>query len=212
MFETTASGVVKSITASKPARTGEVSAAALRFSSSPTTRTLWPRSRATSATRLPVLPRPNTRNSIVLPRRRFHGLYVPNRLGGGHIEDLRIGIAEELGVQRPDRLIRIILFDHETHVDFRGALRNHAHVYVPDGLKNPRCDPILAADVLTHHADQRLAPLVLPIRQLAEIGGNLGQLFIRIDGQRNRNLGGRNHVHRALVLVENVENRLQIAM
>ena len=64
MFSTAASGAVKSMTTSTPARSGAVSAEASWFSLMSRARTPWPRSRATSATSEPVFPLPSTRISI----------------------------------------------------------------------------------------------------------------------------------------------------
>ena len=61
MLATTASGVVKSMTASKSLRKAGVRAEALGFSREARTRTVWLRSAATSATSLPVLPAPRMR-------------------------------------------------------------------------------------------------------------------------------------------------------
>ena len=45
-----------------------------------------------------------------------------------HVEDRRVGVLEERCVQQADGLIGVVFFNHEAHVDFAGALRNHADV------------------------------------------------------------------------------------
>src|SRR6185369_8204528 len=59
MLPTTAFGVVKSMTASTPARLSLVSAAPFLLEAEGTRSTLWPRSLAISATSDPVFPLPN---------------------------------------------------------------------------------------------------------------------------------------------------------
>src|SRR5580658_3857673 len=58
MWASTACGAVKSMTTSCVARRAAVRAAAFRLSAAHRTETPWPRERAASATREPVLPRP----------------------------------------------------------------------------------------------------------------------------------------------------------
>ena len=86
-------------------------------------------------------------------------------------------------MQRAHRLVSIVFVDHEAHVNFRRALRDHAHVDVPNRTEDTRGHPVLPANILTHHADQCLAAFVFHIGQLAEVRGNLRDLLIRIDGK-----------------------------
>src|SRR5271170_4762801 len=91
--------------------------------------------------------------ALRLPHAFFQRFHVPQRF---YVKDLGVGIAEKLIVQRSYRLLSIILLNHEAHVDFRSALRNHAHIYVPDSLEYARGNAVLPTDILPHHADERL--------------------------------------------------------
>src|ERR1017187_567921 len=184
IFCTAASGVVKSIVTSNPATNGGVSAVAPAFSSTSSPLTLWPRWAATSATTLPVLPCPSTSIRIATVYRAAPAIALArcksgSSLGRNHpgvgIEHGWIGVLEELRMQRPDRFIHIRLLDHEAHVDLARALRDHAHVDMPNRRKHPARDPAAPANVLAHHADQRLVPFQLHVRHLAQFAADLRQ-------------------------------------
>src|SRR5690349_4588338 len=110
MFSKTASGFVKSITTSILRRSSGVKAPAALLSRDARTFTLWPRARATSSTRDPVLPRPRSRRFIGNP---FSG------------KDCGIGIREKYFMKRSHSFVDIILLDDEADVDLRRSLRNH---------------------------------------------------------------------------------------
>src|ERR1017187_9285963 len=203
IFCTAASGVVKSIATSNPVTNGGVNAPAPEFSSTSSTCTPWPRSAATSETSFPVFPCPSTSIRIATVYRAVPAIAVArcksgSSLGRNHpgvgVEHGWIGVLEELRVQRPDRLIHIRLLDHEAHVDLARALRDHAHVDVPDRRKHLAGDPAAPANVFAHHADQRLVPFQLHVRHLAQLGADLRQPLVRVHGYRDAHLAGRNHV------------------
>ena len=55
-------------------------------------------------------------------------------------------------------------------------------------------------------------PFVFHVGQLAQVGGDGGQLVVRVHGERDGDLAGRNHIDGALVLVEDGEDLLHIAV
>src|SRR6185312_15877688 len=181
MFWTTASGVVKSMTASKPMTKGGVSAAALWFSFASRTCTLWPRSAATSATSLPVLPTPRTRMRI-----RIVLLSVGGDGSCFNVEDCRIGRCEELLMQRTYRLFDVLFVDHEAHINFARTLRDHTDIDVRNRRKDLRCDAALAANILAHQADQGLVALVLYISDAAQLLADCRQRLTGIDCNGDR--------------------------
>src|SRR5690242_4347778 len=69
IFSTTASGVVKSMSASTPCRWSGARAVACGFSLDVSTRTECPRCRATSSTNAPVFPWPSSKRFIALRHR-----------------------------------------------------------------------------------------------------------------------------------------------
>ena len=109
-------------------------------------------------------------------------------------------------------LVGVVFFDHEAHVDFACALRNHTHINVADGVEDLRGHAVLSANIFADHADQRLAAFVLYIGQLAEVGGDERELVVRIDGKRDTDFAGRYHVDGTLVLVEDREDFAEITV
>src|SRR5260370_7740103 len=120
-------GVVKSITTSNPATNGGVNADASPFSFASSTCTLCPRSAATSATSLPVLPIPKTNTRIVCAF-----LSVTLQLNAvRNIEHRLIGVRKEVLVQASHCLLNILLVDHDAHVDLPAPLPAHPHIAFP---------------------------------------------------------------------------------
>ena len=115
-------------------------------------------------------------------------------------------------MERADGFFGVIFFDHEAHVDFAGALGDHAHVDVANGGEDLGGDAALAADVFADHADERLFAFILDVGELAEVGGNGGELVIGVDGERDADFAGGDHVDGALVLVEDGEDFAEVAV
>ena len=109
---------------------------------------------------------------------------------GFGVEDGRVGLFEEGGVERADGFVGVFFFDHEAHVDFAGALRDHAHVDVLDRAKDLRRHAALSANVFANQADEGLFTFVFHIGKLAQIGSNQGQLVIGVDGERDGDFAG----------------------
>ena len=200
MLGMTASGVVKSITASKLARNGAVSAEALRFSSSPITRTPCPRSLRNFCHQAAGLAAPQHQEQ--------HPIYL-SRLSLSASTSKISGSGSTKNSSCSDRIASssIILFNHETHVDFRRALRNHAHIHMPDRLKDLRGDTVLSADIPADHADQSLAAFIFHIGQLLRSAAISGSWSLESTVRETLTFRSRNHIHRTLVLVEDFENR-----
>ena len=95
------------------------------------------------------------------------------RLGGATIlrEDFRVGFGEEGVVQAADYFGGVVFFDHESQVNFRRALRDHANLHVFQQAENLGGDAGRVAQVLAHQADDGLASLILHVGQLGKIGG-----------------------------------------
>src|SRR6266700_4033721 len=89
------------------------------------------------------------------------------RLSRFHVEDRGIGILKKCRMQRAHRLVGILLIDHEAHVDFAGALRDHAHVDMSNRAEHLRSHTALAANIFAYHAYQRLPAFILHIGKLA---------------------------------------------
>src|SRR6185312_2105955 len=81
-----------------------------------------------------------------------------------------------------------------------------------DGLKNASGNALLAANVFANHADEGFAAFIFDIGELAEVCGDLGQLLIRVNGERDGNFGGGDHIDGALVAVEDLEDGAQVAV
>ena len=59
-----------------------------------------------------------------------------------YIEHAGVGVLEEGGVQGADGFVCIVFVDHEAHVNFAGALRDHADVDVANGLEVQQQQPV----------------------------------------------------------------------
>src|ERR1700756_1591416 len=183
-------GVVKSMTTSNPATNGGVNADASAFSFASSTFTLWPRSAATSATSLPVLPIPKTSTRMVCAF-----LSMTLQLNSvRNVEHRLIGVRKEVLVQASHCLLNIFLVDHEAHVDLAGALRDHPHIYMADRTEDLPCDAVMTTNVLAHQADQRFVALHLHIGDLGQLRADLGQLLVAVDAYRDAHFAGRYHI------------------
>src|ERR1035437_2506042 len=134
------------------------------------------------------------------------------RLARLDVEDGVVGGLAEGRVEGACGFVGVVFVDHETHIDFAGALGDHADVDVADGGEDLGGHAAAAADVVADQADQRLPALVFHVGQAAKVGGDGGELFVGVDGERDRDFGGGDHVDRALVLVEDVEDGLHVAV
>src|ERR1700731_3172121 len=93
-----------------------------------------------------------------------------------NIEHRLIGVRKEVLVQASHCLLYILLVDHKAHVDLACALRDHPYIYMADRAEDLSGDAVMAANVLTHQADQRLMTLHLHIRDLGQLRADLGEL------------------------------------
>jgi len=74
-------------------------------------------------------------------------------------------------VKGADGFVGVVFVDHEAHIDFARALRNHPHVDVANGIEDLSGHAVFAANIVADQADQCLFALILHIGELAEIGG-----------------------------------------
>src|SRR5579864_1086681 len=206
MLGITACGVVKSTITSVCFSRSSVSARPSWFSL-PSESTWCPRSRATSATSAPVLPRPRIRNLILIPHST--DLSAPTQPLREH---LRIHFCKKSCMQSRDYVRHIRLVDDKTDVNLRRPLRDHPDIHVADGPEDFRGNSRCAADVLAHQTNNRLAALVLHVGQPRQVGGDSGNRFIGIHGDGNTDLGSRDHVHRAAVVGEHLKDAFQEPM
>ena len=86
-------------------------------------------------------------------------------------EYFRVRLREELFVQPPDYLGRVVFFDHKGQIDFRSALRNHADLHVFEYPEDLGGYSGSVAQAFTYQTDNRLSAFILHIGQLGEIGG-----------------------------------------
>src|ERR1039458_2475397 len=70
------------------------------------------------------------------------------RLTRVNVEDIRVGVLEECGVERADGFVGVVFVDHEAHIDFACALRDHANVNVADGVEDLRGHAALPPDIV----------------------------------------------------------------
>ena len=83
---------------------------------------------------------------------------------------------------------------------------------MPDSAEDLCSHSALPADVFADQADQGFLPLIVHVSQLAEVSGDERQLVVGVDGERDGDFAGGDHVDRALVLVEDIEDGLQVAV
>ena len=124
-------------------------------------------------------------------------------------EDFVVQFGEEGFVQTLDNVGDFVFFDHERQIDLGGALRDHADFLVFEFTKDAGRDSRSLAKIFSHQADDRFAALVLHIGQLRQIRGQGGDGLIRIDGERDADFRGGNHIDRDLVAVKGFEDGLQ---
>ena len=70
----------------------------------------------------------------------------------------------------------------------------------------------MPSDVFADEAHESFLAFIVDVGKLAEVSGDEGQFVIGVDGKRDRDLAGGDHIDRTLVLVEDVEDRLEIAV
>src|ERR1700692_2702236 len=127
---------------SNPATNGGVSAEAPAFSLASSTFTLCPRSAATSATSLPVLPIPRTKIRIFPPLSRalhLNPIY--------HIEHRLVRVRKENPMQAPHGLLHVFFIDHEAHVYLARPLRDHPHIHMADCREDLSRNAVVPANV-----------------------------------------------------------------
>ena len=100
----------------------------------------------------------------------------------------------------------LILVHYESDIYTRGAKGDHADVNALENLKDPSRNAQSIADALPDHAHDRLAGSRLDLGEFAEVGQDLGQLFAAVHGERNTDLGSRDHIDRRLVTFEDGED------
>ncbi len=127
-------------------------------------------------------------------------------------KDGRIRFLEEHFVQRSHRFWHVLFFNHEAHVDFACTLADHAYVHVLHRGKHLACNAVVPANILAHHAHQRLVALVLHVGNALQVGRNRRQPIARVHRHADGHLACADHVDRHAVLVEHVEHGFQIAV
>src|SRR5229473_5935906 len=156
-----------------------VRAEARGLSDAHNTTTSWCRSRATSATSEPVLPRPRMRIFMRLKiltakfakrsRRgrkehffanfakalralRLNAFECGQRPPRGLCKHICIQIGEERFVQPPYNFRHCVLFDHEGQIDLRSPLRNHAYLHIRQFAEHAGRDPRRLPQIFPHQA------------------------------------------------------------
>src|SRR5579864_5651077 len=115
-------------------------------------------------------------------------------------------------MQAADGLRDVVFVDDEGEVNFGCALGNHAHIDVTQGGKHAGSNARGAADVLAHQADDRFAALIFHIGDFGQVGGEVGDRFVGIDGEGNTDFRGGNDVDGTAVPVKSIENCFQKSM
>src|ERR1700732_2854805 len=197
----TACGVVKSITTSISFSVAGVRARPSWFSWLASEWTSWPRSLATSATSAPVLPRPSTK----IFKRALLG-FSRERLS---CEYLGIYLSKERAVQARDYVRHGFLINHKSYINLRRALGDHVNVGVRDGAEYLGRDPRRALNIFAHQANDGLAAFIFHVGQLGQISSDGRDGFIGVHGDRNADLRGGNHVHRAAMVGEDLQDTIE---
>src|ERR1017187_3407931 len=119
---------------------------------------------------------------------------------------------EKCFVQALDYVGDFVFFDHERQVDFRGALGDHANLFVGELAENQGCNSGRVAQILADQADDGFAALVFYVGQFGEVGGQGRDCLIGVDRERNADFGGRDYVDGNFMAIESLEDRAQKSM
>ena len=121
-------------------------------------------------------------------------------------KDRRIEIGEKLRVQSLNGGGEIGARDHESKIQRRRALRQHADIDAAERVEHARRNARSVADVFTHNADDSLILVHRNFGELAQFRDDRFHALGLIDGQRDADFGRGHHVHRSLIAVENLED------
>src|SRR5262249_34673080 len=98
---------------------------------------------------------------------------------------------------------------YDAQIEERSALRDHAHIDAAQGIEDARGHSRSISDILAHQANDRLVLLDLDFGELAHLGADHLQVLRVVDGQRNADLGGGDHVDGRFEAVEDFEDAAQ---
>src|SRR5208283_174883 len=123
-----------------------------------------------------------------------------------------IELAEEFAVQRFDGGAEVFFRHHETDIEQRAALRNHADVdafeRIEDAARHARRIP----DVFADQADDDLIAFDFGFGELAQLGEHFVEVRRIVDGERDADLGGGHHIDGRFEAVEDFEDAAQKAV
>src|SRR5450755_4106609 len=105
----------------------------------------------------------------------------------------------------------IALFDYETDVDLRSALRNHAYVDpgARDGAEHAGRDSRTAMDVFSNQANNRLLVFGSDIRDSLKFRQERSGKTLSLHGKGHAYFRNRHKVNRRAIAVESLKHRSQ---
>src|SRR5262249_19554504 len=103
----------------------------------------------------------------------------------GSGEDGGIGVGKENAMQGAHGFVYIVFVDDEADVYLRRALRDHANVGLRQRAEDFGGDAASAANVFADQADDGFASFVLHVGESFQVGGDLGNSFSGVDGERH---------------------------
>src|SRR5712692_2728017 len=127
-------------------------------------------------------------------------------------KDCRIDFGKKLLVQKLHRAGYVVFVDHKADVNLRCALGDHAYVDICDRAEHLAGDSWRFAYIFAHQADDGFAPRIFHVGQLLQIGGDGRDGLIGINGKRDADLRGGDHIHGAAMAVKDLEDGAQKAM
>src|SRR5271165_6875011 len=94
--------------------------------------------------------------------------------------------------------------DHESQINLRRPLGNHAHVDVANGVEHLRRNARGFADIFADQADDSFAARILHEGELLQVRCNLRDSLVRVDRERDADLRGRDDIYSTTMAGEDV--------
>src|SRR5262245_8210699 len=108
-------------------------------------------------------------------------------------------------MQRLDSALDVFIADDEADVDRRSAVRDHRYIHLLDTREYSRGHARGEFQVLANQTDQGLVALDHNLAELLEVGNDAIEMARIIERHGNADLGGRNHIDRSFMAIEDIE-------
>ena len=102
--------------------------------------------------------------------------------------------------------------DDEAEVEAGSALADHANIGAVHGLEDAACDAARRADIITNHADDGLAGFNRCFGELTQFGDDTVKPLWIVNGERDADFAGGDHVDRRFIAIEYFEDAAQKAV